>query len=316
MPVSCSAARASLRSLKACRTHSGYSGDSLSGAFRNLDKDARADLTHRYKELCGHYGMTATRNNAGIAHENGSIEGSHGHLKRAINDGLLMRGLSDFDYLAVYRCFVDEIVSRVDARNSKRIDIERTELQKLQIRRTSDYEEVSVWVTSSGGFTLRNVFYTVSSRLIGYRLRVRLFDDRLDIFIGGTQLSWTHRCRRADCPATALRELALIENGWRVMFTRSTDLVQKLQIARRELGLEAAAALAQLYSTVRLFVNFFQPSCRRSSWLKSNETVPGCASGIILRQHPASGCWKIRGCRNPFAWSCRKYMGGWIPLGC
>ncbi|CDX11358.1 conserved hypothetical protein [Mesorhizobium plurifarium] len=43
-------------------------------------------------------------------------------------------------------------------------------------------------VTSSGGFTLRKVFYTVPSRLIGHRLRVRLFDDRLDIFIGGTLL--------------------------------------------------------------------------------------------------------------------------------
>jgi DNA replication protein DnaC len=29
--------------------------------------------------------------------------------------------------------------------------------------------------------------------------------------------------------------LALIENGWRVLFTRTTDLVQKLQVARREL---------------------------------------------------------------------------------
>ena len=36
--------------------------------------------------------------------------------------------------------------------------------------------------------------------------------------------------------------LALIENGWRVHFTRTTDLVQKLQIARRELQLEAAIA--------------------------------------------------------------------------
>ena len=34
--------------------------------------------------------------------------------------------------------------------------------------------------------------------------------------------------------------LALIENGWRVLFTRTTDLVQKLQVARRELNLEAA----------------------------------------------------------------------------
>jgi DNA replication protein DnaC len=34
--------------------------------------------------------------------------------------------------------------------------------------------------------------------------------------------------------------LALIENGWRVLFTRTTELVQKLQVARRELQLESA----------------------------------------------------------------------------
>jgi DNA replication protein DnaC len=34
--------------------------------------------------------------------------------------------------------------------------------------------------------------------------------------------------------------LALVEKGWKVLFTRTTDLVQKLQVARRELDLEAA----------------------------------------------------------------------------
>ena len=34
--------------------------------------------------------------------------------------------------------------------------------------------------------------------------------------------------------------LALIENGFRVLYARTTDLVQKLQVARRELMLEAA----------------------------------------------------------------------------
>lgn len=34
--------------------------------------------------------------------------------------------------------------------------------------------------------------------------------------------------------------LALLEKGWRVLFTRTSDLVQKLQVARRELALEAA----------------------------------------------------------------------------
>jgi len=169
--------------------------DSLSAAFRNLDLEAQKDLTARYEDLCAHYRMTPTRNNRGIAHENGSIEGPHGHLKRVIEDALLMRGTSDFDDLAAYRRFIDEIVGRRNARTAKRIDIERAALQELPDRRTADYEQVTVRVTSSGGFTLRKVFYTVPSRLIGHRLRVRLYDDRLDLFIGGTPLMTLPRGR-------------------------------------------------------------------------------------------------------------------------
>jgi hypothetical protein len=40
---------------------------------------------------------------------------------------------------------------------------------------------------------------------------------------------------------------ALVENGWRVLFTRTNDLVQRLQIAHRELGLEAAIARLDKY---------------------------------------------------------------------
>ncbi len=169
--------------------------DSLSAAFRNLDRQVQDDLTCRYEELCAHYGMTPTRNNAGVAHENGGIEGPHGHLKRAIEDALLMRASREFDDLTSYRRFIDEIVGRRNTRNAKRIDIERTTLKRLPDRRSCDYEEVLVRVTSSGGFTLRKVFYTVPSRLIGHRLRVRLYDDRLEVFIGGTHLMTLPRGR-------------------------------------------------------------------------------------------------------------------------
>jgi DNA replication protein DnaC len=40
---------------------------------------------------------------------------------------------------------------------------------------------------------------------------------------------------------------ALVEMGWRVLFTRTTDLVQKLQLARRDLALEAAIAKLDKY---------------------------------------------------------------------
>ena len=40
---------------------------------------------------------------------------------------------------------------------------------------------------------------------------------------------------------------ALVEGGWRVLFARTSDLVQRLQIARRELALEAAIAKLDKY---------------------------------------------------------------------
>jgi hypothetical protein len=132
--------------------------------------------------------MQPTRNNRGLAHENGPIESPHGHLKRAIEDALLLRGSRDFDTLEAYRRFVDEIVGRRNARNRKRLDLERPVLQALPAQRTTDYEERIVTVASTSGFTLKKVFYSVPSRLIGHRLRVRLYDDRLECFLGATPL--------------------------------------------------------------------------------------------------------------------------------
>lgn len=172
-----------------------HRSDSLSAAFRNLDDDARADQTRRYEALCGHYAMTATRNNPGLAHENGSIESHHGHLKRAIEQALLLRGSRDFDSLEAYRHWTAELAGRRNARRHKMVELERAHLRSLPPRRTTDYDEATVVVTSSSGFVLRKVFYTVPSRLIGYRLRIRLYDDRLECFLGQSPVVTLRRGR-------------------------------------------------------------------------------------------------------------------------
>jgi len=172
-----------------------HRSDSLSAAFRNLTADAQEDLTQRYQSLMRHYGMEPSRNNTGIAHENGSVESAHAHLKQALEDALLLRGSRDFANLDAYRAFVDEIVGRRNANNRKRIALERELLAPLPQRRTADFEEKVIPVTSSGGFILRRVFYTVPSRLIGHRLRVRIFDDRLECFLGATQVAVLRRGR-------------------------------------------------------------------------------------------------------------------------
>lgn len=172
-----------------------HRSDSLSAAFCNLEVAAREDLTRRYEALCAHYRMEPTRNNRGIAHENGVIESAHGHLKRAIGDALLLRGGRDFASLSDYRRFIDEIAARHNTRAADRIEAERAHLQSLPAMRTGDFESTWVQVTRSSGFTLRKVFYTVPSRLIGHRLRARLYDDRIELFIGGSALMSVPRGR-------------------------------------------------------------------------------------------------------------------------
>lgn len=172
-----------------------HRSDSLSAAFRNLARDASEDLTQRYTALMNHYGMVPTRNNAGIAHENGSIESAHGHLKQALEDALLLRGTRDFVDLDAYRAFVDLVVGRRNANVAKRIAIEKETLAPLPRGRSNDFEEKVIRVTSSGGFILRRVFYTVPSKLIGHRLRVRIFDDRLECFLGTTRVALLMRGR-------------------------------------------------------------------------------------------------------------------------
>ena len=177
--------------------------DSLSAAFANLDRDAGGDLRTRYEALCNDHGMEPTRNNRGVAHENGSIESRHGHLKARLEQALLLRGSRDFEDVpsspgASLAGFVAQVVARHNARHRDRVEAERPHLQPLPARRSCDYDEARVRVTSSGGFVFRKVFYTVPSRLIGYELTLRAFDDRLELFLGSAR-SW-RRCRVAGPP--------------------------------------------------------------------------------------------------------------------
>lgn len=162
--------------------------DSLSAAFCNVARAEAEDLTRRYEALVAHYGMQATRNNRGLAHENGSIESRHGHLKDRLAQALLLRGTPNFAALDDYRAFVAQAVAEHNRRREAAIAAERAHLRPLPRTAPVTWSEAQVRVTSSSGFSLRHVFYTVPSRLIGHRLRLRLHDDRIEAFLGSTHV--------------------------------------------------------------------------------------------------------------------------------
>lgn len=172
--------------------------DSLSAAYRNLDKDAAEDITRRYDGFCDHYGMLASRNNPGEAHENGSIEAHNNHLKVALDQALILRGSRDFADLADWRRFVDEVVARRNRRREGAVKIELEVLRPLPPRRTTDFTEVVARVTRTGGFLVHSVFYSAPSQLIGQRLRVHVYDDRIEAWLGATHVVTHPRMRSRD----------------------------------------------------------------------------------------------------------------------
>ena len=118
--------------------------DSLSAAFANLDKAACDDLRERYDALCRHYGMEPSRNNRGLAHENGAIESRHGHLKTRLGQALLLRASTDFEDLDAYRRFAAQVVARHNANHRDALHCEADHLQSLPRQRSCDYDEATV----------------------------------------------------------------------------------------------------------------------------------------------------------------------------
>ena len=77
----------------------------------------------------------------------------------------------------------------VARRNKHRGDAFKTEvkhLQPLPAQRTSDFTEIVVQVVRTGGFLVNQIFYSAPSRLIGQRLRVHIYDDRIEAYLGSS----------------------------------------------------------------------------------------------------------------------------------
>ena len=170
--------------------------DSLSAAYKNCSDKTKEEFTKNYTQVCAHYQTEPTRNNKGIAHENGAIEGSHGGLKNRVDQALMIRGSREFSTIDEYKQFIREIVSAHNRRVHKQYLEELAHLKELPERKTIDYSEERVRVTTSSTIRVRDVIYSVPSRLIGMTIKIHLYDDRLQCFIGNDQVANLERKRR------------------------------------------------------------------------------------------------------------------------
>ena len=162
--------------------------DNLSLVYKNMIESAQEDLTLRMSSLYSHYSIKPTRNNAGNGHENGAIESSHRHFKDRVKSELLKRGSLNFDSFEQYRAFVKGIAAKLNLKNASKIAIERAHLRPLPEGRAIEYDDVTAVVPSSSVIVVRRVIYSVPNKLIGQVLHIKLYDDKLECYVGAVQV--------------------------------------------------------------------------------------------------------------------------------
>lgn len=268
--------------------------DSLSAAYRNLDKDAADDVTKRHEDFCRHYGMIPSRNNPGEAHENGAVEAHNNHLKVALDQALILRGSRDFPDIAAWRRFVDEVVARRNRRREDRVKVELPKLKPLPERRTTDFTELVVRVVRTGGFLVHSVFYSVPSRLIGQRLRVHVYDDRIE--------AWRDACRHPYPPARAhWRQPALLRQ-LPACHSRLAPQALASSVYRDELFPRSEYAWTFLSEKVS-----HKQACRRMVdllWLAHSENCEAELALLIARDLTAGRLSRARSLRQQLAPRC------------
>lgn len=155
--------------------------DNSTAATHDLPGGKRG-FNNDYVDLVEHFGMKPRTTGVGKKEQNGDVESLNGALKRGLKQHLLLRGSSDFDTVADYQRWLEAVV---DAANALRADAGAAELahmRPLVASRLVEYTVTDVRVTTWSTIRVKHNAYSVPSRLIGERLRVHAYDDRLDVF--------------------------------------------------------------------------------------------------------------------------------------
>jgi hypothetical protein len=137
-----------------------------------------------YLDLCEHYGLNPVTINVACPHEHGDVESQNGHLKRRLQQHLLLRGSRDFASEEAYDRFLAEVMQAANRPRQARLAEELAVMSPLPPTRLAEYQEVRAWVGQQSTIRVRQVTYSVPARLIGQYLRVEVHEAVLRLFLG------------------------------------------------------------------------------------------------------------------------------------
>jgi transposase len=158
--------------------------DNSTAATHDL-RTGKRGFNQEYVDLMKHLGMKPRTTGVGKKEQNGDVEAANGALKRRLEQHLLLRGSRDFDSVEAWESWLQGVLEQANRLRQKRLREELAVMRPLSVERLREYKEVDVAVTSWSTIRVKHNAYSVPSRLIGEWVRVRIYEDRLDVYHGG-----------------------------------------------------------------------------------------------------------------------------------
>lgn len=171
--------QASLRELG--RAPKKHQTDNSTAATHRVETEKR-DFNDEYVRLMKHYGMDPQTIAVGEKEQNGDIEAANGAAKRRIKQELIRRGSKDFASESELEAWIHSILRKRNLRRRAKVDEELALMHALPREYFPEYCEVKAKVLSGSTISVRKNVYSVPSRLIGETVRVRIYDDRLEVY--------------------------------------------------------------------------------------------------------------------------------------
>lgn len=162
--------------------------DNSSAATHQSSGAGKRDFNPEFLSLVAHYGLAARTIHVGCPNENGDVESHNGHLKRRLEQHLLLRGHRDFASEAAYDEFVAGVLTQANGPRTVKVAEELAVMRELPPTRLCEYDEVECRVCSHSTIRVKRVAYSVPARFIGRRLRARVYERHLEVYHGAERI--------------------------------------------------------------------------------------------------------------------------------
>ena len=166
------------------RTPDEHWTDHSSAATHQPPQDAEQDkreFNSEYLSLMKHFSMKPRTIQVNRPNENGDVESLNGALKSRINQHLLLRGSRDFATVDQYRVFLEEVLKKANELRAKRVSEELEHMRLLNVSRLAEYKDYTCLVRNSSTITVDRRIYSVPCRLIGEKVRVRRYENHIEV---------------------------------------------------------------------------------------------------------------------------------------